>query len=100
MKMLLDYGTENVRKRIIKVTDHLINSIKDLGFELQTPEDRQCRSGIVNFRVKEPEQIVEKLKKKNIIVCARANGLRISPHYYNTEEEVDRLMDEVKKLAQ
>ena len=99
MKMLLDYGAENVRKRIVKVTDDLIDSIKDLGYELQTPEDKQCRSGIVNFRVKEPEQIVEKLRKRNIIVSARANGLRVSPHYYNTEEEVDGLMAEVKKLA-
>lgn len=99
MKMLLDYGTENVRKRIVKITDHLIDSIRDFGFELQTPEDKQCRSGIVNFRVKEPGQIAEKLKKRNIIVCARANGLRVSPHFYNTEDEVSRLMDEVKRLT-
>jgi cysteine desulfurase/selenocysteine lyase len=98
MKMLLSYGTENVKKRIVKVTDHLIDSVKDLGFGLQTPEEKQCRSGIVNFRVDKPQQLSEKLQKKGIVVCARANGIRVSPHFYNTEEEIDRLTEEIKRL--
>lgn len=98
MKMLLSYGTENVKKRIFKITDHLIDSIKELGLELQTPEDKQCRSGIVNFKVDKPQQLSEKLQKKGIVVCARANGIRVSPHYYNTEKDIDKLVEEVKRL--
>jgi selenocysteine lyase/cysteine desulfurase len=98
MKMLLNYGTENVKKRIVRVTDHLFDSVKDLGLELQTPEDKQCRSGIVNFRVDKPQQLSEKLEKKGIVVCARANGIRVSPHFYNTEEDIDRLIEEIKRL--
>jgi cysteine desulfurase/selenocysteine lyase len=99
MKMLLDYGLENVKKTIVKVTDHLIDSLKDQGFELQTPEEKQCRSGIVNFKVEKPQQLAEKLQKKGIIVCARANGIRVSPHFYNTEEEIDKLLEEIKRLG-
>ena len=98
MKMLLSYGTENVKKRIVKVTDHLIDSVKDQGFELQTPEEKQCRSGIVNFKVDNPQELAEKLQKKGIIVCARASGIRVSPHFYNTEEEIDKLFEEIKRL--
>jgi selenocysteine lyase/cysteine desulfurase len=98
MKILLSYGTENVKRRIMKLTDHLIVSIKDLGLEIQTPEEKQCRSGIVNFKVDEPQQVTEKLSRKGIIVSARANGVRVSPHFYNTEEEVDSLVEEIEKM--
>jgi len=54
MKMLLHYGIENVRKRIMKLTDHLIEAVEDLGLKLQTPKEKQCRSGIVNFKIERP----------------------------------------------
>jgi selenocysteine lyase/cysteine desulfurase len=94
MKMLLDYGVDNVRKRIMKLTDRLIEAAEDLGLKLQTPKEKQSRSGIVNFKIDKPQKLVEKLAKKEIIVSARANGIRVSPHFYNTEEEIDSLMKE------
>lgn len=52
----------------------------------------------MNFRVDEPQQVVDRLSKKGIVVCARANGVRVSPHFYNTEEEIDKLTEEIKRL--
>ena len=98
MKMLLDFGIENVHERIIQFTDRLIENVRKLRLEVQTPEDKHHRSGIVNFKIREPEKVVEKLKEKGIIVSARANGIRVSPHFYNTEEEIDRLAKEIKSL--
>jgi selenocysteine lyase/cysteine desulfurase len=96
MRILLDFGIENVKKRIFKLTDHLIDSVKDLGLELQTPLEEQCRSGIVNFKIDKPQKVAEKLSKKGIIVSARNHGIRVSPHFYNTEEEIDKLTEEIK----
>jgi selenocysteine lyase/cysteine desulfurase len=97
MKMLLHYGIENVRKRIMKLTDHLIEDVEDLGLKLQTPKEKQSRSGIVNFEMNRPQKLVEKLEKKGIVVSVRANGIRVSPHYYNTEEEIDALTKETRR---
>ena len=97
MKMLLSYGIENVRKRIMKLTDRLIETAEDLRLKLQTPKERQCRSGIVNFKIGRPQKFVEKLGKKGIVVSARANGVRVSPHFYNTEEEIGALMKEARR---
>lgn len=94
LKLLLDVGIADIEKRILHLTDHLIRSIKELGFKLQTPEDHDCRSGIVNFLVDKPEEKAEKLSEREIIVSARAHGIRVSPHFYNTEEEIDRLITE------
>jgi len=97
MRMMLDVGTERIKTRIAELTDHVIDSAKDLRLKVQTPEEKSCRSGIVNFKVRKPLRLVERLRKKKIVVSARSQGIRVSPHYYNTEEEIDKLMEEVRK---
>ena len=99
MKLLLDHGTENIKRRIAKLTDHLLDAVKDLGLKLQTPEEKTCRSGIVNFRVDRPERTVERLNRKRIVVSARSHGIRVSPHFYNTEEEIDTLIEEIRQTG-
>ena len=97
LKMLLNFGIEKVEKRILRLTDHLITAVKNLGLKLQTPEELQHRSGIVNFKIDKPQEMAEKLKNKGIVVSARAHGIRVSPHFYNTEEEIDKLIEEIKR---
>ena len=95
LRLILDYGIEEIEKRVIELTDYLIERVKEVGWKLQTPEEPENRSGIVNFLVDKPKEKVEKLAEKGIIVSARANGIRVSPHFYNTKEEIDRLVDEL-----
>lgn len=97
IKLLLSAGIENIERRILKLTDRLIDSLEELGFKLQTPTEKQYRSGIINFKIDNPQKIVGKLEKTGIVVSARANGIRVSPHFYNTEEEIDKFTEEIKK---
>jgi len=97
LKMLLNIGIENIEARIIKLTDHLIEAVKSLGLKLQTPEERLYRSGIVNFKIEKAQEITQKLGEKGIVVSARAHGIRVSPHFYNTEEEIDKLVEEIRR---
>jgi len=99
MKMLLGFGIEKIEKRVLKLTDHLIRAVKASGLELQTPEEPQYRSGIVNFKIDKPKDVVEKLRRIGIVVSARANGIRVSPHFYNTEEEIDKLVEEIGRIT-
>jgi len=96
LKLLLDYGMENVESRILDLTDYLIGRVKEAGWKLQTPEEKSCRSGIVNFLIDRPAEKVEQLAKRGIIVSARANGIRVSPHFYNTIGEIDKLVEELQ----
>lgn len=101
IKMLLDFGIKNVEKRVFGLTGYLLDELERLGLNVQTPTKRvEQRSGIVNFRINNPEEVTEKLHKKGIVVSARANGIRVSPHYYNTEQEIDRFMNEIKALVE
>jgi len=100
IEMILEVGIKNIEQRILKLTRYLMDRIVNLGFELQSPVEDEIRSGIVNFKVKNGNEICKKLKEKRIVTSFRGGGLRVSPHFYNTEEEIDRLVDEVKKLTQ
>jgi cysteine desulfurase/selenocysteine lyase len=97
LQLLLSVGVGNIQKRILDLTEKLMDSVGDLGLQLTTPKDRESRSGIVHFRVDGAQEKAEKLKSKGIIVSARSNGLRVAPHFYNTEEEIERFVEELKK---
>ncbi len=97
MKMLLDEGIENVKNRIMKLTGYLMKRAEDDGFELQTPKEEHMRSGIVNIKTVKAENIAQKLAKKRIKVSARDHGIRVAPHYYNTEHDIDTLLSNIKK---
>jgi selenocysteine lyase/cysteine desulfurase len=98
LRLILQVGSSEVERRVLGLTGHLIKRLKEYGFRLQTPEAVEHRSGIVNFRVDKPAEKVEKLREKGIIVSARMNGVRVSPHFYSMEEELERLVEEVEKL--
>jgi selenocysteine lyase/cysteine desulfurase len=97
LKLLLEAGIKEVEKRILNLTDLLIEKIKGLGLELQTPEEPEYRSGIVNFKISNPAERVRKLAEKGFMVSARSHGIRVSPHFYNTEEEIDNFVKELKR---
>ncbi len=100
IKLLLDFGSSNVARRIMHLIDYLINHLMEKGVEIQSPLDSQYRSGILNVKVNHLESADEKLQSKDVYISAfpPLKGVRISPHFYNTEEEADLLINELTKL--
>jgi len=98
LKLLLKVGIDRIERRILRLTGTLIDELEDLGFWLQTPRDDKSRSGIVNFRTEDPGGVVSMLRSKGIRVSARAFGVRVSPHFYNTEDEIYTLIQALKDL--
>jgi selenocysteine lyase/cysteine desulfurase len=76
----------------MKVTDHLINGLRKKQRKIMTPLDRDRRSGIVVFEDTDPTGTYNRLKKSNITVASRVKAIRASPHYYNTTDEIDKLL--------
>lgn len=96
LRLILSIGVEEIERRVLDLTGYLIEEIKCLGLRLQTPEENEFRSGIVNFLIEDPEEIVRQMSNEGIIVSARANGVRVSPHFYNTKDEIDTFIDHLK----
>jgi selenocysteine lyase/cysteine desulfurase len=94
LNLLLNTGIENIEKRILALTDHLIELLSARGIKLQTPLEPECRSGIVNFLIDHPQERTSQLAEKGIVVSARSHGIRVSPHFYNTTNEIDKLVED------
>ena len=98
IKFLLDVGITRIQARVLKLTQQLIDSIEDLGLPITTPQDSLHRSGIIHFLIDHAQKKTEKLKEQGIIVSARSNGIRVAPHFYNSEEEVRRFVNALTKV--
>tara|TARA_B100000003_G_scaffold185384_1_gene179648 strand:- start:265 stop:1410 length:1146 start_codon:yes stop_codon:yes gene_type:complete len=102
---LQNLGLENIRKHIIKLSNLFIDEIGKIPeSRIYVPEDESVRTSIVSFDIGEnnPEMVVSELAKKGIIIAKREIMdkpiLRISPHVFNTEDEILRVIEELKKL--
>jgi selenocysteine lyase/cysteine desulfurase len=98
IRLLTKIGIHNIEKRISTLTDHIIQEVARLKhITVLSPIDTNFRSGIIKLSCREPKILMEKLQSKGIIVSIRAGGLRISPHFYNTLNEMDLLIQYLKK---
>jgi len=98
-ELLLDQGIENIRDEIQRLGGLIIENVKERGFELITPEDKNKRGGAICFSGPfDPSALRKDLCEKNIMVNVRGGGLRVSPHFYNTEEEISTLFTQIDKL--
>jgi selenocysteine lyase/cysteine desulfurase len=72
----------------------------ELGAELRSTHESENRSAIVSFAFADnpAEAIVERLEQRDIVARVRAGAVRLSPHAYNTDDEIDRVLDEVAQL--
>jgi selenocysteine lyase/cysteine desulfurase len=96
LQVLLDAGAETVEARIRALTTQLMEGVRRKGYELATPEAWEMRAGIVSFHKPgtDPNAIYQELLREHkIVVAARRGFLRASPHFYNDEEEIDRLIN-------
>lgn len=104
LRMINELGHEWIEKHIRAITDHLISGLKTLPLRLVTPEAASNRSGIVVFDIGKGAQknieLKEFLLDEKILTSVRytsgVGGLRVSCHFYNTIEDVDRLLNRVE----
>ena len=93
-ELLLKVGIEQVSERILHLTDSLCGGLSDLGFEIVTPRNPGEKSGIVTFTRSglDVGSIAERLLDRRIIATARNGCVRLSPHFYNSDEEIEEVL--------
>ena len=103
--LLQNLGLDNIRKHIMKLSNLFIDEIGKIPeSKVFGPEDETKRTSIVSFDIKknDPEKIVSILAEKGIIIARREIYekpiLRISPHVFNTKDDILKLVEELKKL--
>ena len=98
LRLLLDIGISALSERLMEVTDHLCDRSRSIGLEVFSSRDASERSGIVSLLApgRDLQQVKRRCRDAGIVINHRAGRLRISPHCYNTIEEIDRLTELLK----
>lgn len=99
MDVISEVTPERIRARQGELTDHVIERADAVGLPVRTPRDPRARGGVVNVGVgPEAERICHALLDRDVCTDFRGDGLRISPHFFNTEADVDRCFDELARF--
>lgn len=92
------FGMNNVEKQILENSEYFIQQLVEVGVEpVLKKVEKKNRAGIVSFKHEKSNEIFEFLQSKRIYGAVRQGLLRFSPHFYNTKEEIDFVVKELKE---
>lgn len=93
-EIVAEIGVAAIREKSLRLTRRLMNHAERAGYPLNTPAKDDERGGAVIVDVPDGESVAQELIRSNVIVDYRPGaGIRMAPHFYNTEEEIDHAMD-------
>lgn len=99
-KIVGKIGVPAIREKSLRLTRKLMDSAKRRGWKLNTPEDDRERGGSVVIDVPNGAAIAEQLIARNIIIDHRPDaGIRIAPHFYSTDDEIDRAVETLEDIS-
>jgi selenocysteine lyase/cysteine desulfurase len=85
-------GMDRIEPQVLRLSWRVWRGLDDLGFHLNTPPGTS--SGIVACVLSDVEKTAQAFQEGNVVATFRAgNQLRVSPHFFNTEDEVDGLIE-------
>ncbi|MDQ4059348.1 MAG: aminotransferase class V-fold PLP-dependent enzyme [Actinomycetota bacterium] len=103
MEMILEVGVANIRARNQELTALVIEHADKAGLELLSPRADDRRGGLVRVRVpggrSNAESILHELFRRDVVLDQRGDALRISPHFFSNEEDIERCFEELAKLV-
>ncbi|MFD2467713.1 aminotransferase class V-fold PLP-dependent enzyme [Amycolatopsis silviterrae] len=101
LDLLRDASVEAVWQHTDRLCELAAEQLREAGATVLSSRLPESRSGIVTFTVPgvNPEAAVAELKAAGVICSARGGGLRVSPHGYNTDTDIERLIRTVTTLA-
>ncbi|NIP57173.1 MAG: aminotransferase class V-fold PLP-dependent enzyme, partial [Gemmatimonadetes bacterium] len=92
-EVLEEVGIDRVAARNRRLTGRLVEGCRGAGLSLTLPGDEARRSAIVMVAHEDPAGAVDHLAQRGIVVDHRPGHVRVSPHFYNTEGEIDAVVD-------
>ena len=93
IELLREVGVETVRLRHMALSQRLVDGAVAQGWTVRCPTNARERTAIVTLEHPEPQRAVDTLRAAGVITDSRPGLIRLSPHYFNTEDEMDRALE-------
>lgn len=99
LKILNEVGIAAIREKSMRMTKRLFEGAQSRGWRVNTPENPAERAGTISIDCPNAEAVSRELLAREILIDYRPKaGIRVSPHFYNTEEECDHALDQIADI--
>ena len=99
-RIINEIGVQKIREKSMRQTEFLINLAEEAGFRVTSPKDVRQRGGTITIAHEHAGAVTKELIRREFIVDYRPGaGVRISPHFYTTDEELELVIKEMKKIS-
>ncbi|MDP8957305.1 MAG: aminotransferase class V-fold PLP-dependent enzyme [Actinomycetota bacterium] len=99
LDIITEVGPAAIQERQQDLVEYVIKRADDAGLPIRSPRDRNGRGGIVNVGVgPEAAKVCHALLDRDVCTDYRGDGIRVSPHFFNTEEDIDRLFEGLREI--
>jgi selenocysteine lyase/cysteine desulfurase len=93
LRLFSEIGIKNIEKHNLELLDLLVSHLKRKNYRITSSLDPDHRSSILSFSAEDTKALHRKLRTNNIIVSHREGSIRVAPHFYNTTEEMEKLIE-------
>jgi cysteine desulfurase/selenocysteine lyase len=92
--LITSIGIKNIEERVLELNRFLTSRLMDAGWKVLSPvADEGTRSAETLVEADDPAGVVAKLAEQKIIVTKKPQGIRVATHFFNNEEDVERLIE-------
>ncbi len=99
LKIIQKFGVDLIEQESRRRTQRMVEFALERGWRLHSPARSDQRGGSVMVEVEEPPEMVQTLAKRGVFVdCRPGVGLRLSPHFFNTDAEIEQALDMLASL--
>ena len=96
-RIVNEVGVERIRESSLAMTGQLIEMADELDIPIRTPRQPELRGGTITLGVEDEQRVVAELISKGVIVDGRPGaGVRVGPHFYNNQDDLERLKEALK----
>jgi kynureninase len=99
-RIINEIGVDRIREKNMRQTEYLISLAEEAGFEVTSPKNVAQRGGTITVGHEHAAAMAKELIRREFIIDYRPGaGIRISPHFYTKDEELELVIQEMKKIA-
>ncbi len=97
--LINEIGVDRIRAKSMRQTSRLVELADESGWRINSPREPEKRGGSVILDVPRADAVVKALEARNVLVDFRPGaGLRVGPHFYNTDEEIEHLVGAIREI--
>jgi len=99
LDLINEIGIQNIQERALNLNRLLTNRLTEDDWKILSPlENEKARSAETLIEIERPDEIVRALFRRGVLVTEKPEGIRVATHFFNNEEDIEKLINTLQEL--